>query len=104
MNELTQVAGQIDGASFILGLSAIGAGLAMIGGVGAGLGQGMAAAKAAEAVGRQPEASGKIMTTMIVGQAITETTGVYALLIAILLIFVNPFVGMYQAFLTAMIK
>jgi F-type H+-transporting ATPase subunit c len=59
----------------------------MIAGLGPGIGQGIAAGKAAEAVGRQPEASGKITTTMLVGQAMAETTGLYALIIAFILIF-----------------
>ncbi len=74
-------------ADFISGLALLGAGIAMIGGLGAGIGQGFAAGKAAEAVGRQPEASGKITTTMLVGQAMAETTGLYSLIIAFVLIF-----------------
>jgi F-type H+-transporting ATPase subunit c len=71
---------------FAKGLAYIGAGIAVFTGFGTGLGQGMAAAKAVEAVGRQPEASGKITTTMIIGQAVAETTGLYGLLIAFILI------------------
>lgn len=78
---------------FVLGCSAIGAGTAMIAGVGAGIGQGFAAGKAAEAVGRQPEARGTIMSTMLVGAAVAETTGIYGLVIAFLLLFANPLVG-----------
>ncbi len=74
-------------ADFITGLAMLGAGIAMIGGLGSGIGQGFAAGKAAEAVGRQPEASGKITTTMLVGQAMAETTGLYSLIIAFILIF-----------------
>ncbi len=74
-------------ADFISGLALLGAGIAMIGGLGSGIGQGFAAGKAAEAVGRQPEASGKITTTMLVGQAMAETTGLYSLIIAFVLIF-----------------
>ncbi len=77
--------------SFIMGCSAIGAGTAMIAGIGAGIGQGYAAGKAAEAVGRQPEAKGTIMSTMLVGAAVAETTGIYGLVIAFLLLFANPF-------------
>ncbi|MDR3215662.1 MAG: F0F1 ATP synthase subunit C, partial [Bacilli bacterium] len=51
------------------GLVAIGAGLAVIAGVGTGCGQGNAAGNAAQAVGRNPEAEGKIRTMMIIGQA-----------------------------------
>lgn len=70
------------------GLMAIGAGLAMVAGLGVGIGQGIAAGKAAEAVGRNPEAEGKIRMMMIVGIALTETSVIYSLIIAILLIFV----------------
>ncbi len=72
---------------FVRGLAMLGAGIAMIGGLGSGIGQGYAGGKAVEAVGRQPEASGKITTTMLVGQAMAETTGLYALIIAFVLIF-----------------
>ncbi|MBN2300027.1 MAG: ATP synthase F0 subunit C [Acholeplasmataceae bacterium] len=68
------------------GLAYIGAGIAVFTGFGTGIGQGIAASKAVEAVGRQPEASGKITTTMIIGQAVAETTGLYGLLIAFILI------------------
>jgi len=71
---------------FVQGMAALGDGIAMIAGIGAGIGQGMAAGRAAEAVGRQPEAQGKILTTMIVGQAVAETTGLYALVVAFILI------------------
>ncbi len=80
--------------AIILAASAIGAGLAMIAGIGPGIGQGYAAGKAAEAVGRQPEAQGDIMKTMLVGCAVAESTGIYGLVVAIILIFVNPLVGM----------
>ena len=74
----------------ILGCCALGAGLAMIAGIGPGIGEGNAVAKACEAIGRQPESKGAVTTTMIMGCAIAETTGLYALVIAILLIFVAP--------------
>lgn len=68
------------------GLAYIGAGIAVLTGLGSGIGEGMAAAKAVEAVGRQPEASGKITVTMIIGCAIAETTGLYGLIIAFMLL------------------
>lgn len=80
--------------AIILGCSAIGAGVAMIGGIGAGVGQGYAAGKAAEAVGRQPEARGTIMSTMLTGAAVAETSAIYSLVIAILLLFANPLVNL----------
>lgn len=71
---------------FAKGLAYVGAGIAVLTGLGTGIGQGIAAGKAVEAVGRQPEASGKITVTMIIGQAVAETTGIYGFIIAIILI------------------
>ncbi|MBR0319880.1 MAG: ATP synthase F0 subunit C [Clostridia bacterium] len=67
---------------------AIGAGLCMgLGAIGPGVGEGNAVGKALEGMARQPEASGNLRTTMILGCAITETTGIYSLLIAFLILF-----------------
>ncbi|HKM29352.1 MAG TPA: ATP synthase F0 subunit C [Bacilli bacterium] len=73
---------------FVKGMACLGAGIAMIAGFGPGIGEGYAAGKALEAASRQPEMIGKLRTLMLVGQAVSETTGIYALIIAILLIFV----------------
>ena len=74
---------------FMKGLAFLAAGIAMgIAALGPALGQGFAAGKAVEAVGRQPEAAKQIRSVMLLGQAMAETTGIYALLVAILLIFV----------------
>ena len=81
----------------ILGCCTLGAGIAMIAGIGPGIGEGNAVAKACEAIGRQPEAKSEVTSTMIMGCAIAETTGLYALVIAILLIFVAP--GSFAALL-----
>ena len=78
--------------AIVLGASAIGAGLAMIAGLGPGIGEGFCG-KAVEAIGRQPEASGAITRTMIIGDALAETTGLYSLVIALLLMFANPFIS-----------
>ena len=83
---------QITGRELILAFSALGAGLAMIAGIGPGIGQGFAAGKGAEAVGRQPEAQGDIIKTMLLGAAVAETTGIYALVVALILLFANPLV------------
>ncbi len=74
----------------ILAGCALGAGAAMIAGIGPGIGEGNAVGKACEAIGRQPECKGSVTSTMIMGCAIAETTGIYALIVAILLIFVAP--------------
>lgn len=82
----------IDSQAFVQAASAIGAGLAMIAGIGPGIGQGFAAGKAAEAVGRQPEAKSEITSTMLFGCAVAESTGIYGLVVAMILLFANPFV------------
>ena len=67
---------------------AIGAGLCMgIGAIGPAIGEGNAVSKALEGMARQPEAAGDLRTTMITGCAITETTDIYSLLIAFLILF-----------------
>jgi len=77
--------------AFVYGCSAIGGGIGLIAGLGPGIGQGVAAGHGAAAVGRQPDAQGKIMSTMLLGQAVAETTGIYALVVALILMFVHPF-------------
>ena len=75
----------------ILGCCALGAGICMgIGAIGPGIGEGHAVANACEAIGRQPESKSAVTSTMVMGCAISETTGIYSLVIAILLIFVAP--------------
>ena len=64
----------------------------MIAGIGPGVGQGYAAGKGAEAVGRQPEARGTITSTMLLGCAVAESTGIYGLVVAMILLFANPLV------------
>ncbi len=81
----------ITGADIVHACSAIGAGLALIAGMGPGIGQGYAAGQGAAAVGRNPGARGEVMTTMLLGQAVAETTGLYGLAVALILMFVKPF-------------
>ena len=68
-------------------LIAIGAGIAVLVGIGAGIGIGMATSKAVEGIARQPEASGKIQTALILGGALAEATAIYGLIVSILIIF-----------------
>jgi F-type H+-transporting ATPase subunit c len=81
----------------VLAGQAIGAGLAMIAGIGPGIGEGNAVAKALEAIGRQPECKGDVTSTMLLGCAIAETTGIYGFVTGLLLIFVAP--GMFMGYL-----
>lgn len=70
----------------------IGAGLAMgLGAIGAGAGIGQAASGASEAVGRNPGVQGKIMMTMMVGMAMAESIAIYALVISLILLYMNPY-------------
>ena len=66
----------------------LGAGLCMgLGAIGPAIGEGNAVGKALEAMARQPEMAGTLRTNMILGCAITETTGIYSLVISLLLMF-----------------
>ena len=69
------------------GLIALGAAVAVITGIGAGLGIGMATSKAVDAIARQPEAAGNIRSTLILGSALAEATAIYGFIIGILIIF-----------------
>ena len=80
------------GQAIAIAGSAIGAGIAVISGIGSGIGQGYAAGIGAEAVGNQPEAKGDIISTMLLGAAVAESTGIYGLVISIILIFANPWI------------
>ena len=80
------------GQAIAIAGSAIGAGIAVISGIGSGIGQGYAAGKGAEAGGNQPEAKGDIISTMLLGAAVAESTGIYGLVISIILIFANPWI------------
>ena len=69
-----------------MGLIAIGAGLAVLTGIGGGIGIGIATAKAVDAVARQPEADGKIRTNLLLGCALAEATAIYGMVVALLII------------------
>lgn len=70
-----------------VGLIAIGAGLAVFTGIGAGIAMGIATGKAVEAVARQPEANSKINALLILGLALTESTAIYGFVTALVMIF-----------------
>ena len=83
-------------SAIVLAGCAIGAGLALIAGIGPGIGEGYAVGQALSAIGRQPECKGDVTSTMLLGCAIAETTGIYGFVTGLLLIFVAPglFLGM----------
>lgn len=68
-------------------MSAIGAGIAALACAGAGVGMGISIAKAVEGIARQPEAHKQIRSTLLLGLAFCETTAIYSMFIAILLVF-----------------
>jgi len=90
MSEVTSLA-------FILAMGQMAAAVALLNGIFTTIGQGNVAAKAIESIARQPEARGNITSTMFIGLAMAETSGIYGLLIAIILLFANPLVGIYVA-------
>ena len=67
-------------------LIAIGAAVAVFTGIGAGIGIGLATGKAAESIARQPEAEGKIRSTLLLGRALAEATAIYGFVIGLLII------------------
>ena len=83
---------QITPEALIYAFSALGAAVSIgFAALCIGIGQGLAASRAVEGVGRQPEAKGDLLQVMLVGQAVTETTGIFAFIVSIVLLFANPF-------------
>ena len=79
----------ISGADVIKAGALIGAGICMgFGAIGPGVGEGFAAGKACEAIGRNPQEAGLLTRTMLIGQAVSESTGIYSLVVALLMLFV----------------
>ncbi|MCD6570655.1 MAG: ATP synthase F0 subunit C [Deltaproteobacteria bacterium] len=79
----------ISGADLIRAACFLGAGIAMgLGAIGPGVGEGFVGGKACEAIGRNPDEAGLLTRTMLVAQAVSESTGIYSLVVALLLIFV----------------
>ena len=77
-------------SAIVLAGCAIGAGLALIAGIGPGIGEGYAVGQALSAIGRQPECKGDVTSTMLLGCAIAETTGIYGFVTGLLLILWRP--------------
>lgn len=84
----------MDPRAFVLGMSALSAGICTLAGLGSGLGQGIASGLASQAVSRQPEARGAILSTMLIGCALAETVSIYGLVIALILLMANPLIGL----------
>jgi len=86
--EAASQAAAITGADLRAAGALIGAGICMgFGAIGPGVGEGFAAGKACEAIGRAPENAGLLTRTMLIGQAVSESTGIYSLVVALLMLF-----------------
>lgn len=83
--------------AFAIAMAQIAAAIALLNGIAVTLGQGRVAAAAVEGIARQPEAKGSITTTMFIGCGLAETTGVYGLVLAFILLFANPLIGEHAA-------
>jgi len=79
---------------------AAGIGMA-IGTIGTGLGQGIAISRAVEGVSRNPGASGKILTTMMIGLAMVESLAIYALVVSLIILYANPYTEIATKLATA---
>jgi len=80
---------EVTGADIIRAAALLGAGIAMgFGAIGPGIGEGYAAGRACEGISKRPEEAGLLTRTMLIGQAVSETTGIYSLVIALIMIFV----------------
>jgi len=85
----------MDPLAFIIAFSQLAAAIALLNGVNTAIGQGNVVSTTIQAIARQPEVSGSIQSTMFIGLAMAETSGIYGLLIAILLLFANPLIPLY---------
>jgi F-type H+-transporting ATPase subunit c len=84
--------------AIVFGCSVLAAGLAIgLGTIGAGLGMGQATSGSTNAVGRNPDAQGKIMLTMMVGLAMTESVAIYALVVTLIILYANPILKLFGA-------
>lgn len=84
-----EIAVAMTSADLLKASSLIAAGICMgFGAIGPGIGEGFAAGKACEAIGRAPENAGLLTRTMLIGQAVSESTGIYSLVVALLMLFV----------------
>jgi F-type H+-transporting ATPase subunit c len=85
-----------DGSVWFFAFTVLGAGLAIgLGAIGAGIGQGITVGKALEAMARQPEAANMIQTNMFIGLAIIESLTIYALVVALILLYFNPLKNLF---------
>ena len=81
-----------DSNIFYYALAALGCGVGIgLGAIGSGIGMGIGTSKACEGIARNPGTTGKITTTLIIGLALMESLTIYALVVVLIILFVNPF-------------
>ncbi|XJS11296.1 ATP synthase F0 subunit C [Aerococcaceae bacterium WGS1372] len=85
--------------ALLLGIVHIAAALALSNGILTTFGQAKIASQTIESMGRQPEAADDLRATMFVGLAMAETSGIYGLLIAIIMLFANPLVDIFISYM-----
>lgn len=85
-----------DPFAFVIATAQLSAAVAVLNGLAVTLGQGNVAAHAIDAIARQPEAAGAVQAPMFIGLATAETSGIYGLLISIIMLFANPLVALYM--------
>lgn len=85
----------MEALAHVIGMAHIAAAIALLNGAFTTFGQAKIAAQAIESIARQPEAADSIRSTMFVGLAMAETSGIYGLLIAIIMLFANPLVDIF---------
>ncbi|HYA26447.1 MAG TPA: ATP synthase F0 subunit C [Thermodesulfovibrionales bacterium] len=90
--EAAATAGTSGSKIYYYAFAALGCGLAIgLAALGTGIGQGIGLSKACEGVARNPGVSGKITTTLIIGLAMIESLAIYALVVVLIILFMNPF-------------
>ena len=85
----------MDSLAIIIATAHIAAALALFNGVITTIGQSKIVVASIESIARQPEAAGSVTSTMFIGLAMAETSGIYGLLIAIIMLFANPLIPIY---------
>lgn len=86
---------ELQSLSVVMAAAQVGAAIALLNGIFTTFGQGNVASTAIESIARQPEAADDIRSTMFIGLAMAETSGIYGLLIAIIMLFANPLVNRF---------
>lgn len=91
--------GNLEFLATVIAAGQFAAAIAVLAGVLVPFGQGNIASHAIDGIARQPEARGSIQSTLFIGCALSETSGLYGLVISILLLFANPLVRIFESYM-----